>query len=213
LTYRRVWLIWVCRKISMMVGAQRSGEKTLEGTSRPGRIGGEGVCPARPAREHVVPYRVMGADKVVLPIEGANTLMDGEHDHLDRYPDLAKWWRDAERLWDDNRSSERLSLIEQLNFRKKLTDQLPGAPLRVVYAKAAMYVTAALVDDPNAIIDHKLYWGTVATREEGMYLLAVLNSAYTTEAGSYPSRTSIRLTPSTHESLRLVRPSISGSRS
>ncbi|MFP1662932.1 hypothetical protein ACLCDR_15940 [Streptomyces cavourensis] len=93
----------------------------------------------------------------------------------------AKWWRDAERLWEDNRSSERLSLTEQLNFRKKLTDQLPGAPLRIVYAKAAMYVTAALVDDPSAIIDHKLYWGTVSTPQEGMYLLAVLNSPYTTE--------------------------------
>ncbi|MFI6466717.1 N-6 DNA methylase [Streptomyces sp. NPDC050538] len=132
--------------------------------------------------EHVVPYRVIGVDKAVLPIEGIKTLLDGEHDHLDRYPDLAKWWRGAERLWEDNRSSDRLSLIEQLNFRKKLTEQLPGAPLRVVYGKASMYVTAALVDDPNTVIDHKLYWGTVATRQEGMYLLAVLNSPYTTEA-------------------------------
>ncbi|MFE1755920.1 Eco57I restriction-modification methylase domain-containing protein, partial [Streptomyces anandii] len=132
--------------------------------------------------EHVVPYRIMGADKVVLPIEGKNNLMDGEHDHLDRYPDLANWWREAERLWDDNRSSERLTLAERLNFRRGLTDQLPGAPLRVVYGKAGMYVTAALVDDPNAIIDHKLYWGTVSTRQEGMYLLAVLNSSYSTEA-------------------------------
>ncbi|WP_181801436.1 N-6 DNA methylase [Streptomyces shenzhenensis] len=132
--------------------------------------------------EHIVPYRIMGADKVVLPIEGTNVLMDGEHDHLDRYPDLANWWRDAERLWDDNRSSERLTLAERLDFRRGLTDQLPGAPLRVVYGKAGMYVTAALVDDPNAIIDHKLYWGTVSTRQEGTYLLAVLNSSYSTEA-------------------------------
>ncbi|MFJ3214803.1 N-6 DNA methylase [Kitasatospora sp. NPDC086801] len=132
--------------------------------------------------EHVVPYRVMGADKVVLPIEGTNTLMHGEHDHLDQYSALAAWWRDAERLWDANRSTERLSLVERLDFRKGLTAQLPGAPLRVVYGASGMYVTAALVDDPNAIIEHKLYWGSVATRQEGMYLLAVLNSPYTTEA-------------------------------
>ncbi|MCI3224354.1 N-6 DNA methylase [Streptomyces sp. NP-1717] len=131
--------------------------------------------------EHVVPYRILGADKAVLPIEGTNTLMHGEHDHLDRYPDLAMWWRNAERLWADHRSSDRLSLIQQLNFRKKLTEQLPGAPLRVVYGASGMYVTAALVDDPNAVIEHKLYWGTVATRQEGTYLLAVLNSPYTTE--------------------------------
>jgi hypothetical protein len=132
--------------------------------------------------EHVVPYRILGADKAVLPIEGTSTLLHGEHPHVDRYPDLATWWRNAERLWDDNRSSARLSLAEQLNFRKKLTEQLPAAPLRVVYGASGMYVTAALVDDPNAIIEHKLYWGTVATRQEGMYLQAVLNSPYTTEA-------------------------------
>ncbi|WP_445284508.1 N-6 DNA methylase [Streptomyces sp. DSM 118148] len=131
--------------------------------------------------EHVVPYRIVGADRAVLPIEGKNTVMDGEHDHIDRYPDLAKWWRDAEQLWAENRSSGRLSLVDRLNFRRGLTDQLPGAPLRVVYGASGMYVTAALVDDPNAIIEHKLYWGTVATRQEGMYLLAVLNSPYTTE--------------------------------
>ncbi|MFI6020582.1 hypothetical protein ACIBCP_23445 [Streptomyces sp. NPDC051287] len=107
--------------------------------------------------------------------------MGGEHDHLDRYPDLANWWRDAEQLWDDNRSSDRLSLIEQLNFRKKLTDQLPGAPLRVVYAKAGMYVTAALVDDSNVVIDHSLYWAAVATRQEAMFLLALLNAPHLTD--------------------------------
>lgn len=132
--------------------------------------------------EHVVPYRVIGADKAVFPIEGTKTLMHGEHDHLDRYPDLANWWRQAERLWDENRSSNRLSLIERLDFRRGLTEQLPGAPLRVVYGASGMYVSAALVDDPNAVIEHKLYWGTVATRQEGMYLLAVLNLPYTTEA-------------------------------
>jgi hypothetical protein len=132
--------------------------------------------------EHVVPYRVIGADKTVLPIEGTKTLLDGQHDHLDRYPDLARWWRDAERLWDDNRSSDRLSLIDRLDFRKGLTEQLPSAPLRVVYGKAGMYVTAALVDDSNAIIDHSLYWAAVATRQEGMFLLAVLNAPRLTDA-------------------------------
>lgn len=46
---------------------------------------------------------------------------------------------------------------------------------------AGMHVSAALVDIPNAVIDHVLYWGTVASREEGMYLCAILNTAALTE--------------------------------
>jgi hypothetical protein len=38
-----------------------------------------------------------------------------------------------------------------------------------------MHVAAALLDSPNAIIDHKLYWGTVTTHAEGWYLCAILN--------------------------------------
>lgn len=131
--------------------------------------------------ESVLPYRLLPPRKVVLPIEGNATLLDGEHPHLERYPDLTNWWRAVEKQWMDNRSSERLTLSAQLDFRRKLSDQLPAAPLRVVYGKAGMHVSAALVDEPNAIIDHKLYWGTVATRDEGLYLCAILNTPALTE--------------------------------
>jgi hypothetical protein len=42
-------------------------------------------------------------------------------------------------------------------------------------------VTAVLIEDPHSIIDHKLYWGTVTSREEGLYLCAILNSPVLTE--------------------------------
>ncbi|MFI8815009.1 MULTISPECIES: N-6 DNA methylase [unclassified Streptomyces] len=131
--------------------------------------------------ESVLPFRLLPPRKVVLPIEGNATLLNGEHPHLERYPDLANWWRAAEAQWMANRSSERLTLSAQLDFRHKLSDQLPATPLRVVYGKSGMHVSAALVDDPNAIIDHVLYWGTVATPEEGMYLCAILNTPALTE--------------------------------
>jgi hypothetical protein len=38
-----------------------------------------------------------------------------------------------------------------------------------------MHVVAALVDTPNAVTEHKLYWGAVSSRDEGMYLCAILN--------------------------------------
>ncbi|MEU6217005.1 N-6 DNA methylase [Streptomyces sp. NPDC047022] len=131
--------------------------------------------------ESILPYMVLESKQAVLPIEATGTLMDGDHPHLDRYPDLARWWRNAEDQWNTHRRSERLSLLEQLNFRKKLTDQLPGTPLRVVYGASGMHVTAALVDDPNAVLEHKLYWGTVSSQAEGFYLTAILNTPALTE--------------------------------
>lgn len=130
--------------------------------------------------ENLLPYRMLAACKAVLPLEG-NTLLHGGHPHLDRYPDLANWWRTAEERWVGHRSNDGLSLIEQLNFRNKLVIQLPGTPLRVVYGKAGQHVSAALVVNPNAIIDHKLYWGTVTSREEGLYICAILNTPALTE--------------------------------
>lgn len=131
--------------------------------------------------ESVLPYRLLAPRKAVLPIESTTTLLHGEHEHIDRYPDLAKWWREAEDLWLEHRSSERLTLLDRLEFHRGMSTQLPGTPLRVVYGKAGMHVSAALVADPSAVIDHKLYWGTVSTREEGLYLCAILNAPALTE--------------------------------
>jgi hypothetical protein len=131
--------------------------------------------------ESVLPYRLLAPRRAVLPIEGSNTLLHGEHAHIDRYPDLAKWWRKAEELWMEHRSSERLTLLERLQFRRGMSLQLPGTPLRVVYGKSGQHVTAALVDDASLIIENSLYWGTVESREEGMYLCAILNTPALTE--------------------------------
>lgn len=124
--------------------------------------------------ESIVPYRVLPPRNAVLPLEGTE-LLDSDNPHLDYYPGLADWWRRAESLWDAHRSSDRLSLRERIDFRRGLTAQLPIGPLRVVYGASGMHVVAALVDTPNAVTEHKLYWGTVSSRDEGMYLCAILN--------------------------------------
>ncbi|GGT37622.1 N-6 DNA methylase [Nonomuraea spiralis] len=130
--------------------------------------------------ESILPYRVLPPRKAVIPLVG-DELLDGDNPRIDMYPDLASWWRKAEKIWHDHRSSERLTLTERLNFRKGLTGQFPAAPLRVVYAKSGMHISAALVDDPTAVIDHTLYWGTVASRSEGYFLCAILNSPELTD--------------------------------
>ena len=124
--------------------------------------------------ENVLPYRVLPAREAVLPLEG-NDLLDGEDPRLDMYPGLAAWWRQAEQVWNEHRTSERLTLLGQIDFHRKLRDQLPLSPLRVVYSASGMHIAAALTDNRNAVIEHKLYWGAVSNRDEGYFLCAVLN--------------------------------------
>ena len=62
-------------------------------------------------------------------------------------------------------------------------------PLRVVYTKSGMNLVAALVEDKTAIIDHKLFWAPVGSREEGHFLCGILNSeAVRTKVRKYQSQ-------------------------
>jgi SAM-dependent methyltransferase len=130
--------------------------------------------------ESVIPFRILDAREAVLPIIG-DTVVTGVDSRMDHYPGLLEWWQQAERTWEMHRSSDRLTLKQRLDFRRGITNQLPLAGFRVVYGKAGMHVAAALVEGGVAIIDHKLYWAAVATREEGLYLCAVINSPAVTE--------------------------------
>ncbi|RKF25546.1 N-6 DNA methylase [Micromonospora globbae] len=126
--------------------------------------------------ECLLPYRILPVRKAVLPLDGS-ALLTGADPRLDYYPGLAEWWRQAEAVWEAQRSNNRLTLAEQLDFRRKLTTQLPAPPLRLAYAASGMHVAAAIVDDPASIVEHSLYHCTIQTRAEGHYLSAILNSA------------------------------------
>lgn len=125
--------------------------------------------------ESVLPYRVLPPLKAVVPWD-AQKLLDGREKPWKHYPNAERWWRRAESIWEAHRSSERLSLIERIDYQKGLSNQFPIAPLRVVYTASGMHLAAALVRDPNALVEHGLYWGIVKTIEEARYLEAILNS-------------------------------------
>jgi hypothetical protein len=131
--------------------------------------------------ESILPFRCLDPAQAVIPWDGEH-LLHGEDERLDLHPGLAHWWRSAEAIWAENRSSERLSLLEQLDYRRKLSQQFPAAAYRVVYTKSGMYLAAAVVSDPTAVIDHKLYWGPAADLDEARFLTAILNSTTLTMA-------------------------------
>jgi hypothetical protein len=124
------------------------------------------------------PFRLLEPELVVIPWD--LELLDGNKDRLDYYPGLARWWRQAEALWNEHRRSERLTLAEQLDFRHKLSGQFPTSRNRVVYTKAGHHVAAARVNDARAIVNDTLYWATAESQAEALFLIAVLNSAAVT---------------------------------
>jgi hypothetical protein len=125
--------------------------------------------------EHCLPFRMLPPNKIVIPFSGSS-LLSGSDERIDQYPGLADWWRRAEDVWVENRTSEKRTLVGQIDYIKQLSAQFPIAPIRVVYTKAGNYLTSAIVSDQNAIIDHMLYWGAAATMQEAHYLTSILNS-------------------------------------
>ena len=125
--------------------------------------------------ENLLPYRMLPPRQAVIPWDGKK-LLDGDDDQIDDYPGLAAWWRAAEREWNTHRSTARMTLLDRLNFRRGLSSQFPPPVHRVVYTKGGMYLAAARVSDPSAVIENTLYWSAASGIDEARYLTAILNS-------------------------------------
>ena len=126
--------------------------------------------------ESIAPYRVLVPQDAVIPWDRERReLLDSDRAAAQGYPKLSQWLHKTEALWRQHRTSN-LSLLEQCDYYRKLSCQFPIASVRVVYTKSGTNLTAAVVQDEAAVIDHKLYWAAVKTSEEALYLCAILNS-------------------------------------
>lgn len=126
--------------------------------------------------EHCLPFRMLDPVSSVFPYDG-DLLLPEDSERISRYKGLSEWWRGNEKVWRDNRSkSSSLSLTENIDYYAKLTTQFPIAGVRVVYTKAGSNLTASVVEDDRAIIDHQLYWGIATSLDEAHYLVAILNA-------------------------------------
>ena len=130
----------------------------------------------------VVAYRARDPWLAVIPYDGRR-LLSGADDALDEYSGLARWWRNAERLWEETKTdTNRLSLIGRLDFQRLMRRQFPIAEHRVVYTKSGQHLAACRIEDPSVVIDHTLYWAAVGTAAEARYLSTILNSQALAEA-------------------------------
>ncbi|RZD67801.1 restriction endonuclease [Streptomyces albidoflavus] len=125
--------------------------------------------------DSLLPYRLRDPLRVVVPWDGER-LLCGADDHLDFYPGLATWWRQGEQAWKTHKPDAKLSLRDRFDYQRGLSQQFPASQHRVIYNKSGMYLAAARVSDPSAVVDQALYWAAAANADEARFLVAVLNS-------------------------------------
>jgi SAM-dependent methyltransferase len=123
----------------------------------------------------VAPFRLLSPVTAIVPWDPASSrLLDATSAQSGGYINLANWLADAERAWTKY-GKKRRTLIQQLNYYEQLTAQLPPAPVRLVYTASGTIPTAALLQDTESVIEHKLYWAPLQI-DEARYLEAILNS-------------------------------------
>jgi len=125
--------------------------------------------------EQLVPFRVLPEEEFVIPMTSKGAIFESDSPQIDAYPGLAGWTRRSEELWRAHADSK-MTLAGQIDHMRKLSQQLPIPATRVVYAASGMHVSAAVITNANAIIEHAVYWATVSSPAEGHYLAGILNS-------------------------------------
>lgn len=130
--------------------------------------------------ESLAPFRLLRPATAVIPLDGG-TLLDAKDAASRNYRGLAAWLRDIEAKWSehsnkDAHSKPRMTLRQRLDHQRGLTMQAAGAKLRIVYAASGTLPAAVVVDEPSAFVEHKAYWATVRSADEGSYLAAIINA-------------------------------------
>ena len=135
--------------------------------------------------ESIAPFRIFPSILAVVPWNlEKGSLLDSVEAQRCGYAYLGGWLADAERIWSEHGRGKR-SLNEQLDYYGQLSAQFPIAPLRVVYSASGTLPADALLSDNRGIVEHKLYWIGVDSKQEGLYLLGILNSETARERGEH----------------------------
>ena len=128
--------------------------------------------------ESVMPYMQQPPLEAVLPLTKGKMMRD---DEIEDYDGLRRWWEKACQLQDEHAKSG-LALDESIDHYRKLTSQFPIAPIRVIYGRSGMHVSACRVLDQGAVVENQLNWAAARSVEEARYLCSVLNSVAVTKA-------------------------------
>jgi len=126
--------------------------------------------------ESILPYRAWLPFEGIVPVTSQGAVLDAEAAANRGYSGLHGWMSAAETIWKANAESGSMTLVERWNYHNELGAQFPLKSLRVVYAASGTVPAACIIQNSNAVIEHKLYWGAMSGLVEARYLTALLNS-------------------------------------
>jgi hypothetical protein len=112
----------------------------------------------------------------VVPLASNGEVLDAEAAANRGYDGLHSWMGKAEAVWTKNAESDTMTLSQRWNYHNELGAQFPLAPVRLVYAKAGTHPAACIIRNSLCIIDHMLYWASMNSDSEALYLEAIFNS-------------------------------------
>lgn len=130
--------------------------------------------------ESVAPFCLLDLALAVVPVEG-RVILDAQAAAEAGQRHLAAWLRDIERKWAANASKgadgkPRMTLQQRIDHMRGLSLQFAAPGPKIAYTKAGTLLSAAMVEDPSVVIDHKAYWAPIRSLDEARYLCAIINS-------------------------------------
>lgn len=176
---------------------QRWAKKPWKGITLSGRVEAEFLF-ATLLSTHLLPFGWRKLSLLVLPLmidpNGRVRLVAPEGAVKMGKTGLAKWLEKAEAIWEAQKKAD-ASLLEWLDYRRKLTSQRPGGVYKVVYNAGGTYLCSCVVDVRQLkgakiygleimgfFVQHETYALETENENEAHYLCAVLNSFPVDEA-------------------------------
>ena len=131
--------------------------------------------------ESLAPFRVLGPALGVIPADDRGRVLDAAGARAIGARRLAEWLDDCETKWNTHAArnaagSPKMTLRENIDHLRKLSQQFPLAGLRVVYAASGILPAAVMVSSDGMVVEHACYWTSARTPAEGRFLCALLNS-------------------------------------
>ncbi len=125
--------------------------------------------------ESIAPFRVLRAFEGVIPVLPQGDVLDGRQAADRGFTRLGAWMNESEALWTRYSAGAR-TLKQRWNFHNGLGVQFPISRLRVMFAASGTLPAAVLVRDGHGVVEHAIYWGSVASEDEGHFITTILNS-------------------------------------
>ena len=128
-----------------------------------------------------LPFCILDYNLCVLPIEPQNykfRIITKEEGQSRGKTKLVTWLNKVISIWGKQKSSQKLSIYDRINYHKLLISQNPSKKYKVVYLRSGTHLASCVIENkPTSIlIESTLYSYETNNVDEAFYLAAIFNS-------------------------------------